>query len=139
MFAVSGPEARLERLEVRLALVVDRDDLAIQNDRHWHLAQRARDRPEDVGERVAVARDEPDRPLPRRCQHPEAVPLRLKEPVLRCAHPDRTPEQHGRGLARLGVGAALIQAKAGEGTSDCPCKHRDGFDSNMGPDAGERL
>ncbi len=66
---VPGSKAGLQRLEVRLALVVDDDDFPIQKQRGWESPERIRNRPEEVREGVPVARHHthgaiPDMPGP---------------------------------------------------------------------------
>lgn len=64
-------------------------------------------------------------PSPDARQDAEAIPHRLVGPVGRREDRFGLLEQHGRGLAGIRVGAALIQAEAGEGTDNALCKHLD--------------
>ena len=54
---VPRSEPLLESLEVRLAFVVDRDDLAVQQERCQEASEGIGHRPKQVGERMTVARD----------------------------------------------------------------------------------
>ncbi len=106
--SVPRSQSCLQRLEVRLSLVVDDHHLSIQKQRSRETSERIGYRPEEVGEGKAVARYEPYVAVPDSSQDPKAVPLGLVDPIGGREHRVGLLKEHGCGVAWMWVWTTLV-------------------------------
>ncbi len=119
---VPGSKAGLQRLEVRLALVVDDVTSPSRSSEVGNPRSASETGPKRFVKECPLrdtTRTEPSRI----CQDPEAVPLRLVGPVWGREHGVDLAKQHRRRLAWMRVATTLVHAKAGEGAGNGLCEH----------------
>jgi hypothetical protein len=108
----------LQRLEVRAPPIIDGDDFSIQEKRRRKAPEGIGDRPEEVRERMAVARDEPRRSALDARHDPKPVPFGLVRSIGGGEQGVGLLKKHGRRLARMRRGAPPVEAEVGQGWGD---------------------